>query len=265
MIFQGDATYYEVLEIQPDASAQDIRNAYSRIKSHYRKDNLALYSLMDDSETDEMLQKIEEAFQILSDPELRRDYDERHGILAPIENKIVSIDRVPPMETSDDTDLLVPPATDFTARTGTFGGSEPRTAPASSPFATSAAAPQPTPAAAPPAASADRRVLPTRRSMDPISISGLSAAAMGLDAEIAQETEWKGAFIRKIRELRRFSLDDLATQTKISKTYLNAIEEENYEKLPAAVFVRGFITQIAKSLKLPTDRVAAAYMARYKR
>jgi len=251
MIFQGDSTYYDMLEIGPDASAQDVRNAYLRIKQHYRKDNLALYSLMDDSETDEMIQKIEEAFQILSDPELRRDYDERHGILAPIENKIVSIDRVPPMETVDDS-LLVPPSTDFTSRsTETF------------PTGGSASAFSPNPATA---LADDRRGgVPSRRSADLPALSGLSATAIGIDAEIDRETEWKGAFLRKIREVRRFSLDDLATQTKISKTYLNAIEEELFEKLPAAVFVRGFVTQIAKVLKLPTDKVAAAYMARYKR
>ena len=43
------------------------------------------------------------------------------------------------------------------------------------------------------------------------------------------------------------------------------LEEEAFEKLPAAVFVRGFIVQIAKSLKLPPDQVAPAYMSRYKR
>lgn len=252
MIFQGDSTYYDMLEIAPDASAQDIRNAYLRIKQHYRKDNLALYSLMDDSETDEMLQKIEEAFQILSDPDLRRDYDERHGIVAPIENKIVSIDRVPPMETADDS-LLVPPVTDFTSR-------------ANDPFPTNVGAVASAFAPAREPAPDDRRgALPSRRSADIPVLTGLSAVATGIEAEIERETEWKGAFLRKIREIRRYSLDDLATQTKISKTYLNAIEEERFEKLPAAVFVRGFVTQIAKVLKLPTDKVAAAYMARYKR
>ncbi len=231
MIFQNDLNYYEVLEVKSDASALDIRNAYLRVKQAYKKDNLALYSLMDDSETDEMLQKVEEAFQVLSDPELRRDYDERHGLLSSIEKKIISIDRVPPMDSGDETDLLVPPSTDFVP-----GGS-----------------------------TAERRgELPSRRTADLQTISSLTNAMDTLEAEIQNELEWKGSFLRKIREIKRYSLDDMANQTKISKTYLTAIEEEAFAKLPAAVFVRGFITQISKVLKLPSDKVALAYMTRYK-
>ena len=51
--------------------------------------------------------------------------------------------------------------------------------------------------------------------------------------------------------------------TKISKSYLMAIEEDNFAKLPAAVFLRGFVFQIARVLKLPADKVASAYIARY--
>jgi len=231
MIFQNDLNYYEVLEIKSDASALDIRNAYLRVKQAYKKDNLALYSLMDDSETDEMLQKVEESFQVLSDPDLRRDYDERHGLRTSFEQKIVSIDRIPPMDSGDETDLLIPPSTDFVP-----GGS-----------------------------TGERRgELPSRRDADLQSISSLTNAMDTLEAEILNELEWKGTFLRKIREIKRYSLDDMANQTKISKTYITAIEEEAFGKLPAAVFVRGFITQISKVLKLPSDKVALAYMTRYK-
>lgn len=252
MIFQAALNYYEILEVRPDASTLDIRNAYHRIKAAYRKDNLALYSLMDDSETEEMISKIEEAFQILSDPDSRREYDERNGIFSSIESKIVSIDRVPPMESADENDLLVPPTTDF-------------------PMSEKGAVPAPRAAArsAPiePAASdaSDRRSVPGRRSADLPFLSNSGSAGDALLEEIAQETEWRGSFLRKIRELRRLSIDDLANQTKISKTYINAIEEEDFPKLPAAVFVRGFLTQIAKILKVPHDRASQAYMARFRK
>jgi cytoskeletal protein RodZ len=56
----------------------------------------------------------------------------------------------------------------------------------------------------------------------------------------------------------------MSAQTKLSKTYIIAIEEENYKKLPAPVFVRGFLVQIARILKLPSDKILASYLERFK-
>ncbi len=42
-----------------------------------------------------------------------------------------------------------------------------------------------------------------------------------------------------------------------------AIEEENFPKLPAAVYLRGFLTQVSKYLKLPHSAVVQAYIARF--
>jgi cytoskeletal protein RodZ len=76
--------------------------------------------------------------------------------------------------------------------------------------------------------------------------------------------EWKGEFLKKVRETRRVSIEELSEFTRISKTYLKAIEDEDYKHLPAAVFLRGFIVQVAKKLKIPHEKVANAYIARYR-
>jgi cytoskeletal protein RodZ len=89
------------------------------------------------------------------------------------------------------------------------------------------------------------------------------AVESSLAHEIAQEVEWRGPFLRKVREARRISIEEMSNITKVTKSYLLAIEEENFPRLPAPVFMRGFVTQMAKVLKLPHDQVAAAYMARY--
>ena len=81
--------------------------------------------------------------------------------------------------------------------------------------------------------------------------------------EIAQEIEWRGMFIRKFREAKNVSIEELCDFTKITKTYIYAIEEENFDKLPAAVYLRGFVVQMSKFLKLPSEKVATAYMARH--
>ena len=134
MTLEQATTYYDLLEVSPDTSPQEVRAAYMRAKSAYRKESVALYTLFNKEETEEILKRIEEAYQILSNPEKRRQYDHEHGILTKagtefpaqitssslnlspvnIDKKIVSIDRVPPMEKIDNAfELLVPPPTDF--------------------------------------------------------------------------------------------------------------------------------------------------------
>ena len=57
--------YYEILDIQPDASASDVRQAYFRAKSAYGKDSNAVYSLFDAQESKSVLERIEEAYLVL--------------------------------------------------------------------------------------------------------------------------------------------------------------------------------------------------------
>jgi cytoskeletal protein RodZ len=59
-----------------------------------------------------------------------------------------------------------------------------------------------------------------------------------------------GEFLRRERELRHISLDDVSEQTKISRRYLEAIEEGRYDRLPGETFVRGFIRSYAQSVGL---------------
>ncbi len=65
-----------------------------------------------------------------------------------------------------------------------------------------------------------------------------------------------GAFLKAHREARGLSLDALARQTKIQKTYLEAIEADDYESLPSGPFVNGFITSYARALGVDPDEIA---------
>jgi hypothetical protein len=84
-----------------------------------------------------------------------------------------------------------------------------------------------------------------------------------MEQQIASETEFAGGFLKKVREYRAITMDELSEFTKISKSYLNCLENEEYDSLPASAYVRGFVLQVAKSLKLPHDKAAAGYMKRY--
>jgi transcriptional regulator with XRE-family HTH domain len=67
-------------------------------------------------------------------------------------------------------------------------------------------------------------------------------------------TDGLGDFLRRERELRHISLDDVAERTKISRRYLEAIEDGQYDRLPGETFIRGFIRSYAQSMGLdPQD------------
>jgi flagellar biosynthesis protein FlhG len=60
-------------------------------------------------------------------------------------------------------------------------------------------------------------------------------------------------------------LREISERTKIGMGYLSAIEDEQFDRLPAVVYVRGFLVQYARMLQLDEERVLATYLERYRR
>jgi len=77
--------------------------------------------------------------------------------------------------------------------------------------------------------------------------------------------DFTGEFLKKIREYKNVSIERMAEMTKISKLLLNAIENEDLTKLPAEVYVRGYVYQYAKVLKLNPDKVATSFLLHFKK
>lgn len=86
-----------------------------------------------------------------------------------------------------------------------------------------------------------------------------------MEQKIEQATEFTGHFLKEIREYKEVNIERMADMTKVSKTYLMNIESEDYTKLPVLVYVRGFVYQYAKCLKLNPDLVATSYLYRLKK
>ena len=84
------------------------------------------------------------------------------------------------------------------------------------------------------------------------------------EKEIEQASDYSGDFLKKIREYKGVDVSRLAEMTKISKTYIRYIEDESFDKLPASVYVRGFVYQYAKTLKLNPELVANSFLYRMK-
>jgi len=68
-----------------------------------------------------------------------------------------------------------------------------------------------------------------------------------------------GENLRREREMRGVTLQEISAATKISARFLQALEAEEFAKVPGGVFTRSFIRAYAKYLGLDEDRVLAEY------
>ena len=73
-----------------------------------------------------------------------------------------------------------------------------------------------------------------------------------------------GRFLRAVRELRKRTLDELADETRISLRYLHALESNDFDSLPAATFVRGYVKELARALDIQDVDVVEGYLSLYK-
>lgn len=68
-----------------------------------------------------------------------------------------------------------------------------------------------------------------------------------------------GAKLKKIREEKQISLEDLQQQTKIRKAYLFAIEEGNMAMLPGEAYVKGFLKSYAQAVGINPQDIVTDY------
>lgn len=71
-----------------------------------------------------------------------------------------------------------------------------------------------------------------------------------------------GAFgdrLRREREMRGITLDEITESTKISRRHLEALENERFDQLPGGVFAKGFVRAYAHFLGIDEDQAVADY------
>ena len=202
----ADLDHYELLEVSRDARIEEIEHAYSLVHAADEEDALAAYSVLDESESSSIRERIEQAYRVLSDPEARHAYDQTLGAPA----------GAPPLE-------------------------EPREIEAQEMLA-----------------------------FEPVTEMAPPAEALAHEIEGFEEIEtgdadapWDGARLRRARMMRGVDLEAIAGITKVNPTYLRFVEEERFDDLPAAVYVRGFVTAYARYLGHDGRAVAASYMERF--
>jgi curved DNA-binding protein CbpA len=214
-----DLNYYELLEVSPTATAQEIHKAYERVRRVYEPNSIALYSLFTPEETAAIHQRIEEAYRTLVYEDNRKRYD---ALLR-------SRDEMPGP----------PPA--------------PRQAPRYQ-----APAVQPTLPL-----QSENRYTDSESGADLPPVQPLPHQPPGAGHVPQFAGEFTGPAIKLVREQRGLSIRNVADATKVGSRYLEYIEEENFSKLPARPYLRGFLQLYAKALGYDPERLITDYLKRY--
>jgi cytoskeletal protein RodZ len=70
-----------------------------------------------------------------------------------------------------------------------------------------------------------------------------------------------GQELKKQRESRNISIDEMASSTKIVGRYLEALEQDRFDAMPGGFFINGIVRTYAKYVGLDEDDILAKYKA----
>ena len=68
-----------------------------------------------------------------------------------------------------------------------------------------------------------------------------------------------GEYLRRVRTSKRITLVEAEDRLHIRKSYLEAIELGDYEKIPNEVYVRGFLRSYSRFLGISPEKILARY------
>lgn len=221
-----EQTFYELLEVNPSAPQNEIHHAYQRAKETYSPDSPALYTMFTKEEAHELMRLIDEAYQVLSSQSRRHQYDLQ------LKQNQIHLQQ----------NLINNP--DLSTQIAYQSAYE-------SPVHQHTSFAQPKKAEPLPKGFAKTKF-------------GVYEIDKSFEEQIQQTEQFDGSIIQKVRMYKNISLEQLSEETRISRSYIGAIESNAYESLPAPVFVRGFVVQISRCLGLDDNLVAKTYMQKYK-
>jgi len=278
-----EQTYYELLELQRSAPAEEVRSALARALEACAPESVALYALADDEQAEALRRRLHEAARVLLDPAARAGYD-----------RMLGLDAEPPAgeaalwaedEEEDAAAEAAAPPEDIS--TGPYPRTEPaqlasaapgapvQTAqaslgletlpprwPARPPWRTQLQRPPGLPAPAPglPPEGAPGpvpRAPPDREAATEAPVPPVERPRM---PDLPPDVEFNGELLRQVREAQGLTLQQLAERTRIGRLHLERVEADRYADLPPSVYLRGILMNLARELKLDATRVSKSYL-----
>lgn len=102
----------------------------------------------------------------------------------------------------------------------------------------------------------------SRRGHSPAEPPARGGKAQAAATETAEPPPVRfGATLTKARERKGMSIHDVAALTRISARWIAALEQERFEQLPAAVFVVGYVRNLARALGVDSNDLLSRYKA----
>lgn len=359
-----EPTLYDVLEVEPGASLDELQAAVERARETYGPESLAVYALVDESQLEDLRARLARAAEVLLDPTRRASYDRSIGRIGPAtlwtEDEEEDEAPLPPVQPAphptrvelelrnEEREHEAPEprqqalALEVSETPGPFGrgpetfGASPPPEPVEEAVAAeqapapllngdwaAAVAFEPAPEV-PPEPPADATEVPAALASQPapeveVAAIGESAPAppmpevsapaparsprlpaLGLrirqraarpvaavSAKVAEDAarassaaaepnsrqreararldippdvEFSGELLRRVRESYGLSLQQVADRTRITRIHLENVEADRYDRLPATVYLRGILVNLARELRLDPARVSKTYL-----
>jgi DnaJ-class molecular chaperone len=202
--------FYDLLNLRLDASQKEIENAYQLAVATYHEEALASYGVLSTEERRLILEKIEEAFQTLANPETRKAYNSAIQASRPeFQQKAYFRKSTEKLEIED------------ASKEGKFW---------------------------------DRiksLLIPPWRRKKKENHKDKKDEKDWLTLE--SDHYYYGEYLKRIREIRGISLEQIAKDCKISLSSLRALEEEDYDSLPNGKDFHRLLRLYARCLGLDSD------------
>ncbi len=272
----SEQTLYEILEVPADASRGAIAVAVQRARALYGPGSLATYTLMSNEEAALLSRRIDDAEATLLDDRARQRYDAKLPGAAPPPTVVRSFEPRAPPPVIPAVRVLPPPPVEAgpedrddagrspgdegwpaDERSGAIHPPQPPAAAPRSPILLSreVSAPTPRPASIP-------AVTPAAPAPAPPTPRAPTPAAAPLHGAGPDATAWTGEVLRRLREARGISLDQLSVRIKVTRHHIENIEADRFTALPAPVYLRGILLSMARELRLDGQKVARSYLDR---
>ena len=251
---QVEENYYQILEVQKTASLLEIRYAYEGKLEETQLEAFAAYSLLPEEETEEKLLHFSQAFVTLANPVARAKYDDE------LQQSMVSAEMKPVTEKEKIKKLYSKRSVRGKTKT------------------------------VPPHPSLPKKVkagkeVEIKKSVIRDIVEESQAERLGNYHKLAAKNElaeesleefystfkthggklsYNGTILQQIRKIKSVTLEELAQITCIRKTYLRAIEDENFSKFTSEIYLKGYLLCYIEALQLPKEQVLTDYVLLYK-
>jgi len=227
-------SYYEILDLTENATRKEIVEAYQKAKGIYGKDSMAVYSLYSNEDSTEMLNLIDEAYQVLINPQRREIYNKEHNINS--HRSVVNIFFDKPGEIKrafvETPNFKRMPENDISEESPEINKEAFKAY-------VSISKQDMTP------------TLPDYKSDDEMEI------------KIKAEDNFYGDFFAEVRSYKNMSLGYVSNKTKVPIYHIEAVEREDYSALPARVYTIGFLKTYSRLLGFDQEKASKAYIERY--